>query len=249
MLSNNTSLICRKVRRLRYSISTVCFEIPKGSILHSQWGKSKHCKWYISLLEKHKYPSYTHWGGSRTSDAFSKSHHFPTGCRCSPFPRIRFQMSILSWSTEWVFSDRGMQSCCGGFCFQTKESFGKSEPPELVVGSLEIPRSTTVLPSWRGITEKHLSDSRLLQGVDKYQPVISTPSHPPSHPGAGLALLLLNHLPTCCNFQPYAQRWTEIHLIATCHCMFFGKLRCQVQPVNFYLFLFSFFKERNSKKW
>lgn len=116
MLSNNTYLICRKVR-LRYSISTVCFEIPKGSILHSQWGRSKQCKRYVSLLEKHKYPSHTQHGGSGASDASPKSPHFPAGHRCSPFPRTRLQMSILSWSTDWVFSDGGMQSCCGDFCF------------------------------------------------------------------------------------------------------------------------------------
>lgn len=114
MLSNNTYLICRKVRRLRYSISTVCFEIPKGSISHSQWGKSKPCKLHVSLLEKHKHPSYTQSGGSRTSDAFSEP---PLPYRCSPFPRTRLQMSILSWSTDWVFSDGGTQSCCGDFCF------------------------------------------------------------------------------------------------------------------------------------
>lgn len=120
MLSNNTYLICRKVMRLRYLISTVCFEISKGLILCSQWGKSKHCKWYVSLLEKHKYPSYTYRRGSWTSDTFSKSHHFLTGHRCSPFPKTRLQMSILSWSTEWVFIYGGAQtlpSCRGDLCF------------------------------------------------------------------------------------------------------------------------------------
>lgn len=79
----------------------------KGLDLCSQWGKSKHCKWFVPLLEKPKYPGYTYHRRSWTSDTFSKSHHFPTCHRCLPFAETRLQVSILSWSTKWVFSDRG----------------------------------------------------------------------------------------------------------------------------------------------
>lgn len=124
MLSNNTYLIHRKVMRLRYLISTVCFEISKRLILCSQWGQSKQHKWYVSLPEKHKYSSYTYRRGSWMSDAFSKSYHFPTGLRVFTLPKSQATNVNTEPAHRGSFQYGGAQilpSCCVS---KSKEALG-----------------------------------------------------------------------------------------------------------------------------
>lgn len=56
MLSNNTYLICRKVMRLRYLISTVCFEISKGLNLCSQMGQEQALQMIRIITRKTQIP-------------------------------------------------------------------------------------------------------------------------------------------------------------------------------------------------
>lgn len=206
----------------------------KGLDLCSQWGK-----------RNTNTRGYTYHKRSWTSDDFSKSHHFPTGHRCSPFPETRLHVSILSWSTKWVFSDRGEKSYQAAMEICVSNSQDALENLTCLNQSSLTWKCPGALWSCgaKGVIEKHPCDSRLSQAVDKishshlHTQTSTFPSYGHSSPGAGQALLLLNHLPKYCNFQPSAWRWNEIHAIVTCHCMFFRELRWSLQLVNFHCFL------------